>query len=231
MKVVGTILYGSQNLRLDIPESDHDYKIVVTPNFDELYLKKDLNGTAVPFGDSEHYSCMDVRTFANNLAKGNPNAIEMLFSTEIDDSFGQFHHLLEKWREPYIKGYVASQWDYFTKAIGGIMYESFKRYGVTPKTASRALYLCKLVEYISKHNFIIDETILRNKEVCELPRAVRHLGKEVFCKSSDKIMANYHNLLDSINIAYGPVFNDDVFLKPAREFVYNNMGGYDDYTI
>lgn len=222
MKVIGTILIGSQNYRLDILESDRDYKIVVTPNFDELYLKKDLNGAALPFGDREHYSCMDVRTFANNLAKGNPNAIEMLFSTEIDDEFADFRCLLEKWREPYFNGYVASQWHYFTEAVGGIMYNSFKRYGVTPKTASRALYFYKLVEYISNHNFVIDETILRNDEICELPRAVRLLDKEVF-ESADKIMFNYHHLVDKIGIPDTFAFNPDVFITPTKEFVRRNM--------
>jgi len=229
MQVVGTILYGSNNYKLDTAQSDRDYKIVVTPNFEELYLKKDLNGTAAPFGDPEHYSCMDVRTFANNLVKGNPNAIEMLFSTEIDDSFGQFRHLLEEWREPYIKGYVASQWDYFTKAIGGIMHESFKRYGVTPKTASRAIYFINLVDHISKNDFIINEQVLRAPEVYKKARDVR-LGAWA-SHNVNSYLLTYHNLLDGINVAYGPVFNDDVFLKPAREFVYNNMGEYNDYTI
>lgn len=222
MKVVGTILYGSNNYRLNTPESDRDYKIIVVPNFDELYLKKDLNGAAVPFGDPEHYSCMDVRAFANNLAKGNPNAIEMLFSTEIDDEFSDFRHLLETWREPYFNGYVASQWHYFTEAVGGIMYNSFKRYGVTPKTASRALYFYKLVEYISNHNFVIDETVLRNNEVCELPRAIRLLDKNVF-ESADKIMSSYHHLVDKIGIPDTFAFNSDVFIAPTKEFVWKEI--------
>lgn len=224
MKVVGTILIGSQNYQIDTLESDRDYKIIVTPNFDELYLKKDLNGAALPFGDPEHYSCMDVRAFANNLAKGNPNAIEMLFSTEIEDEFADFRHLLEKWREPYFNGYVASQWHYFTEAVGGIMYNSFKRYGVTPKTASRALYFYKLVEYISNHNFVIDETILRNDEVCELPRAVRLLDKEVF-ESANKIMFNYHHLVNNIKVPAIKTFTFDptVFYTQTKEFVRRNM--------
>lgn len=224
MKVVGTVLYGSQNYSLDTPESDRDYKIIVTPNFDELYLKKDLNGAAASLVrcDPEHYSCMDVRTFANNLAKGNPNAIEMLFSTEIDDEFSDFRHLLEAWHKPYFNGYVASQWRYFTEAVGGIMYNSFKRYGVTSKTASRALYFYKLVEYISNHNFVINETVLRNDEVCELPRAIRFLDKEVF-ESANKIMFNYHQLVDKIGIPDTVTFNSEVFIAPTREFVRRNM--------
>lgn len=223
MNVVGTVLYGSQNYAISTPESDRDYKIIVTPNFDELYSKKDLNGAAVPFGDPEHYSCMDVRTFANNLAKGNPNAIEMLFSTEIDDEFIEFHNLLEKWREPYFNGYVASQWHYFTEAISGIIYNSFKRYNVTPKTASRALYFYNLVEYISKHNFLINADVLRNDEVCALPRAIRYLSKEVFCDSSDKIMATYHDLVDKIDVPDTFAFNSEIFITPTKEFVRRNM--------
>lgn len=223
MKVVGTVLYGSQNYLLSTPESDRDYKIIVTPNFDELYLKKDLNGAAVPFGDPEHYSCMDVRVFANNLAKGNPNAIEMLFSTEIDDEFADFRCLLEKWREPYFNGYVASQWHYFTEAVGGIMYNSFKRYGMTPKTASRALYFCNLVGYIAKHNFIINTHVLRNDEVCELPRAIRFLDKEAFCDSYEKVMTHYHQKVNEIKLPDTFGFNPEVFITSTKEFVRRNM--------
>ena len=223
MKVIGTTLIGSQNYRIDTPESDRDYNIIVTPNFDELYNKKDLNGAAVPFGDPEHYSCMDMRTFANNLAKGNPNAIEMLFSTEIDDGFADFKNLLEAWREPYLNGYVASQWHYFTEAVGGIMYNSFKRYGVTRKVASRALYFYKLVEYISNHNFVIDETILRNDEVCDLPRVIRLCDEGVFCVSFEKFMDSYHDLVNNIGIPDTVGFNPEVFITPTKEFVRRNM--------
>ena len=228
MKVVGTVLYGSQNYLLSTPESDRDYKIIVTPNFDELYLKRDLNGAALPFShlDPEHYSCMDVRTFANNLAKGNPNAIEMLFSTEIDDEFSDFRHLLEKWREPYFNGYVASQWYYFTEAVGGIMYNSFKRYGVTPKTASRALYFYNLVDFISNHNFTINPNILRADEVCELPRQIRlNVSSSVLTDTSDKFMQEYHNLLDNIKVPAIKTFTFDptVFYTQTKEFVRRNM--------
>jgi len=226
MKVVGTILYGSQNYLLSTPESDRDYKIIVTPNFDELYLKRDLNGAAVPFGDPEHYSCMDVRAFANNLAKGNPNAIEMLFSTEIEDEFSDFRHLLEAWREPYFNGYVASQWHYFTEAVGGIMYNTFKRYGVTPKTASRALYFYNLVAYISTHNFIVNPDVLRNEDVCEWPRAIRFgLTQLVLADNADKFMNTYHDMVDDINVPPIKTFTFDpsVFYTQTKEFVRRNM--------
>lgn len=224
MKVVGTTLIGSQNYRIDTPESDRDYKIIVTPNFDELYLKKDLNGVAVPFGDPEHYSCMDVRVFANNLAKGNPNAIEMLFSTEIDDEFTDFHKLLEAWREPYFNGYVASQWHYFTEAVGGIIHNSFKRYGITPKTASRAVYFCKLVKYISKHDFIIDETVLRNDEVCLLPREIRNYNMTIGGTTEfDSFMEYYHRLVKKAEIPNTFGFNPEVFITPTKEFVRRHM--------
>lgn len=222
MKTVGTILIGSQNYSLDIAESDRDYKIVVTPNFDELYLKNDLNGAAIPFGDPGHYSCMDVRSFANNLAKGNPNAIEMLFSTEIEDEFADFHHLLEKWREPYFKGYVASQWSYFTQAIGGIIYNGFKRYGLTPKTASRAAYFTFLITHIEKNNFVINEEILRAMEVCYWPRYIRTTGA-VAEHGIDFYIDEYRNVISGIDVKETPDFNPEIFITPTKEFVRRNM--------
>ena len=227
MKVVGTTLYGSQNYLLSTSESDRDYKVVVTPNFDELYMKKDLNGSGLPaeYTDTEHYSCMDIRTFAANLAKGNPNAIEMLFSTEIhgDESFLQ---LLEAWREPYFDGYVASRWDYFTKAIDGIIYNSFKRFGITPKTASRALYFIKLTDYIADNNFKIDNSVLRAPEVYTTPRAIRLEQRPFDTTTVDGISVYRIAYINAANSAETPDtfgFNPDVFITPTKEFVRRNM--------
>lgn len=104
------------------------------------------------------------------------------------------------------------------------MYNSFKRYGVTPKTASRALYFYKLVEYISKHNFVIDETILRNDEVCELPRAIRLSKQEEFTDSPEDFMTLYRHLVnEEIKMPGNFAFNTDVFIAPTREFVRRNM--------
>lgn len=224
MTVISLIEYGSTNYHLDTPQSDHDYKIVVTPNFDELYMKKDLNGAALPYPykDKEHYSCMDVRGFAANLAKGNPNAIEMLFSTNIKfneniDSM-PIADLMYSWTIPYKEGYIASQWNYFIEAVGGIMYNSFKRYGVTPKTASRAIYFMNLVEHIATNNFKIDNTILRAPEVWKFAREVRE-EKVPISTNVDDYMPTYHDMVDNIVVPKMEFDSDNLFIKPTKEFV------------
>ena len=223
MKVISVIEYGSQNYHLDTPQSDHDYKIVVTPNFDELYMKKDLNGAALPYPyqDKEHYSCMDVRGFAANLVKGNPNAIEMLFSTNIkfnEDSMS-IANLMYSWTIPYKEGYVASQWKYFTEAVGGIMHNSFKRYGVNAKTASRALYFTNLVEYIAKHDFKIDSDTFRAPEVWQAPRAIRISESPNFSTNANKYMLDYHMIADNVVVPEVKFDSDELFIKPTKEFV------------
>lgn len=226
MKVISKIEYGSTNYCLNIPTSDHDYKLIVTPNFDELYIKKDLNSSAlpVPYTDHEHYSCMDIRTFADNLAKGNPNAIEMLFSTDIVHLTGDsnFAQLLIDWRVPYKNGYIASKWHYFTEAVGGIMYNSFKRYGVTLKTASRAIYFTRLVEYIAAHDFKIADDVLRAPEVWEFAREVR-LEEVPFTTDINDYMEPYHDMVDSIEVPQVKFDSNKLFIEPAKQFVRMNM--------
>lgn len=184
MKVVGTILYGSNNYRLNTPESDRDYKIIVTPNFDELYSKKDLNGATVLFGDPEHYSCMDVRNFAALLAKGNPNAIEMLYSVE-QHICESLRPLIEHWRILYRHKYISKVWPNFVDAVAGMMYNGFKSKGNTPKTLSRAIYFYRLIETIYMDDGVIVEDTWRNDYCCDLAKRVRANQAEIFMTPED----------------------------------------------
>ena len=130
--------------------------------------------------------------------------------------------LLEKWREPYFNGYVASQWHYFTEAVGGIMHNTFKRYGVTPKTASRAIYFTRLVKYIGTHDFKIDDAVLRAPQVWELARQVREEKIQMICGAVN-YMDDYHYIVEHIEVPHLEFDSNKLFIEPVKEFVRRNM--------
>ena len=71
-RVLGEILYGSQNYGLNGPNSDKDYHEIVMPSFYDLYYQKEAS-------DKKSW---DVRKFTKLILDGNFNAIELLFSVD-----------------------------------------------------------------------------------------------------------------------------------------------------
>lgn len=73
-------LHGSQNYELDLPDSDVDTKLIITPTWDEVInckqpLSKTIDG---PYGD---INVVDIRLFIGvNLRKQNFNFLECLFT-------------------------------------------------------------------------------------------------------------------------------------------------------
>ena len=71
-RVLGEILYGSQNYGLNGPNSDKDYYEIVMPSFYDLYYQKEAS-------DKKSW---DIRKFTKLILDGNFNAIELLFSVD-----------------------------------------------------------------------------------------------------------------------------------------------------
>ena len=71
-RVLGNILYGSQNYGLNGLNSDEDYHEIVMPSFYDLYYKEEASR-----GQS-----WDVRKFTKLVLDANFNAIELLFSVK-----------------------------------------------------------------------------------------------------------------------------------------------------
>lgn len=157
MKEVGRVLYGSQNLGLDGPDSDKDYKVLMTPSFDDLYFarKADKNNLSSEL-DDEHYSVMDVRKFDSLVRNGNPNTLEMLFSLEkhLD---ARLQAYFEEAQLLYSKGFLVLVAYNFFAATKGLVFNTLKRYGVNRKSASRALFWYYFLKVLPEHDFKVDK--------------------------------------------------------------------------
>lgn len=157
------VLYGSQNYGLDGPDSDRDYKVLLCPTFEDFYRYHKVDKKDLPKGcDLEHDSPVSVMRFHELLAQGNPNCVEMLFSAEQDVKVKEFGTYLDMARKVYGGGYVACVWDRFYSALTGLALNALDRYGVTPKTVSRARYFYGLAHYVAGNGFVIDEGTYRS---------------------------------------------------------------------
>lgn len=96
----GTFLYGSQNYGLDTEESDIDTVSLYIPTIKTLSRENShtrLLAMENKFNDyctepsrvKDHVGFRDIRLWIEGLKKGNPNAIELFYSTckEINDEF------------------------------------------------------------------------------------------------------------------------------------------------
>lgn len=150
------VLYGSQNYGLDGPNSDRDYKVVLCPEFSELY-----EGRMCKKNQGEHLTGIDVRRLHGLLMNGNPNAVELLYSVEAEVEDEDFGRYLDCARMMYQGGYVASVWRTFYAALTGLALNGMDRNGVTPKTVARAYYMLELAKWVGKNGFVLNEGVYR----------------------------------------------------------------------
>lgn len=174
MKVVGKVLFGSQNYFLDGPDSDCDYKLLMMPEFNDFYTYHKVDKNDLPEGyDPEHYNVMSVLKFDENLRKGNINALEMLFSREqeLSDDMASYFGMAKL---VYNEGYLFTAWDTFLATVEGMVKNSLDRYGVNRKSASRALYLINFCSFVAKDDFAVDKYTWGEYEVFAAARELRY---------------------------------------------------------
>lgn len=156
---VGHVLYGSQNYGLDGPESDKDYKVFLCPEAEDFYHYKRVEKNDVPeYLDKEHYSPMDVRAFDRSLQVGNPNCLEMLWSRETEELFLDFETYMSYARCIFEQGYLVMVFPQFLRAVKGTVFNSFERYGVNRKSASRATFWMNFVLKLMNNDFKVTDS-------------------------------------------------------------------------
>lgn len=191
MKEIARILYGSQNLGLSGPESDKDYKIILCPNFSDLYNRHEADKKDLPEkyqNDKEHNTVVDIRKFFERAVNGNVNAVEMLFSTEIYSKNEKFSALLQALRDLYSDGYLLDKWDNFYSSLTGLVSNSLSRYN-DRKTQVRANYYLFLLNQLVKDNFKMTGTTWRNNDWSKKLQQTR-FNELMFCPPGNIALAD-----------------------------------------
>lgn len=156
---VGHVLVGSQNYGLDGPDSDKDYKVFLCPEAEDFYHYKRVEKNDVPEGlDKEHYCPMDVRAFDRSLQVGNPNCLEMLWSRETEELFVDFDSYMSLARDLFKQGYLVMVFPQFLSAVKGTVFNSFNRYGVNRKSASRVTFWMNFVLKLMANDFKVESS-------------------------------------------------------------------------
>ena len=79
--VLGTFLYGSQNYKIDTPESDIDTITILVPSFSDLIFKEPISKQLImPAGTHEHCVVKDIRKIIEQWKKQSLNFLEILFT-------------------------------------------------------------------------------------------------------------------------------------------------------
>lgn len=78
--IVGIWLQGSQNYGLDLPTSDVDTKLIITPSFKNIALVAKPVSTTHVRENNEHIDFKDIRLYIETFYKQNLNFLEILFT-------------------------------------------------------------------------------------------------------------------------------------------------------
>lgn len=87
-KILATFRFGSSIYGLENEKSDKDYRALICPNWDELYLSA-RRQNPIKIGDFAEidgvdYSVFNVMGLSTQMAIGSPYWLEILYSTEVD---------------------------------------------------------------------------------------------------------------------------------------------------
>ena len=231
--IVGLFCQGSQNYGLDIPGSDLDTKLIVTPTFQDLAFNKKPISTTHVRANNEHIDFKDIRLYIETFRKQNLNFLEILFT----------HYYI--WNSQY-----ADQWDRLinarediahmnpyraVKSMEGIAKEKYHafehpypskvdvlaKHGYDPKQLH---HLCRVEDYLRR--YIKGESY----EKCLQPKDPQFLidiklGKFSYEKAvqmKDKSMANIEEMAKKFYDKNAPGENEKT-LELLRDVQYNIM--------
>lgn len=159
-RVVGIFLQGSQNYGLEIPGSDVDTKLIVTPTFKDIAMNHKPVSTTHVRANEEHTDWKDIRLYIQTFRKQNLNFLEILYTdfAIVNPIYEKQWNRLVESREaithfnPYrsvqsMKGialekYHAMEHEYPSKV------EVLKKYGYDPKQLH---HLVRVEDYLGRY--------------------------------------------------------------------------------
>lgn len=159
--IVGVFLQGSQNYGLEVPNSDVDTKLIVTPSFKDIALNQKPISTTHIRENEEHTDWKDIRLYMETFRKQNLNFLEILFTPY-------------RWINPVYK----HQWQRLVEAREEIAHMNVYRAVHSMRGIALEKYHAMEHRYPSKIE-IIDEHGYDNKQLHHLLRVEDYLGRYI----------------------------------------------------
>ena len=202
-RVLGEILYGSQNYGLNGPNSDKDYYEIVMPSFYDLYYQKEAS-------DKKSW---DIRKFTKLILDGNFNAIELLFS--VDKYFySQGFEFLWHYLRAISSDIVTRRSKKFYYSIRGCFKASLDNADKADsvetyiKHMARAQYFVDLLDHVRLSHFYLTENAWRGN-FTENARNIRFnhapVDKEKLLADMDRLSIYYDRTEDLPSKYYGMI--------------------------
>lgn len=171
MYKIALIGCGPQNYGLDDLKTKYNYKLLALPTFEDMFWNEPMK---LPKGyDLNNISPLDIREFNTLVQKGYYDAIELLFSNDIEElaCYPFFKRWLASWRGWYEHGYGAYVYRKLLSSLKDAAIQLMAN-NPTEKEASRAWYFAFLANQIVNDGFIINKESWRNEKLIEIPRAI-----------------------------------------------------------
>lgn len=190
--VVIKSLVGSHNYGLNTKDSDRDYKLIVTPTFEDLYSGKKYSNQVIT--ETEDYAVHDIRKLTELLFKSNINYMEIFASNEmmIDEKFPHIKKMFEMREDIFTmnlsqffvacKGMHKQKMSLLNKGTEGTQH-LVDKFGYDTKQALHAYRVMKVAVDFEKNSFKNFDKILKyNGEELDFMLSIRNgfFQKEVF---------------------------------------------------
>lgn len=159
-QIVGIFLQGSQNYGLEVPNSDVDTKLIVTPTFEDIALNKQPKSTTHVRANDEHTDFKDVRLYMNTFKKQNLNFLEILFTPykyvnplyateweKLEDNRELIAHMNPCRAVKSMKGIAMEKWHAMEHEYPSKV-EILAKYGYDPKQLH---HLLRIEDFISRY--------------------------------------------------------------------------------
>lgn len=232
-EVVVKALVGSHNYNLNTPNSDRDYKLFVTPTFDDLY--NNVRFSTGEQSDKMDYTVHDVRALPELVWKANVNFVEVLFSKDV-----YFHPALA-WAFDHAEELAGMNLPKFFTACMGMSNEKMRtlhkgtattqalvnQFGYDTKQACHALRLLYVAERLSSGMTMAEALWFSNKD--EMRTTLLKMKASKFSEAEAVSMVrNWHDTKGSQVREWfsGKVENEDLkdeFEQNVKDFVWMSV--------
>ena len=154
--IIGTFLYGSQNYRLDTPESDIDSISIYIPTQEEIYFNKNWMSKEYEMANREHAVVKDIRILMRDWLNGSMTNLEILFTRfYIIESDSRLIDIFESIKK-IIREYLISNKEKMARAIYGQILGTAKVKFLTPKKIKN---IARLYYALNRYEFADEQSI------------------------------------------------------------------------
>ena len=141
-------LYGSQNYRMDTPNSDIDCECFIFPSYDDFVFAHSLYSKCI---NTKYGTChvKDIRSAFNELYKSSPNILEILGSSYAIIN-KDYEYIINQICNHYIRYFATLSEAKLVKGLEGLLNRYSKTIDINPKSFANAYRVSDMIKGITE---------------------------------------------------------------------------------